>query len=106
MSSEFSLVTTTCESLELAQRMARVLLEAQLAGCVQIMPINSFYTWEGVIEQAQEHLMLIKSKTCDWEKLAFKIRQMHTAQVPQIIRVDIADADQAYAQWLRVVTFP
>ena len=47
MSSEFCVVMTTVATQDEAGKLARQLVEQQLAACVQMMPINSVYTWEG-----------------------------------------------------------
>ncbi|MGL4827779.1 MAG: divalent cation tolerance protein CutA, partial [Vibrio sp.] len=47
MSYEFCVVLTTTNEKSNAEQMSRYLLEHQLAACVQILPIESHYLWEG-----------------------------------------------------------
>ena len=61
MSSEFCVVLTTVATRDEANKLARQLVEQQLAACVQMMPINSVYSWEGAIQQDDEVLLLIKT---------------------------------------------
>ena len=54
---------TTTEKREEAEKIARVLVEERLAGCVQIIgPITSTYWWEESINTTEEWLLLIKSR--------------------------------------------
>jgi periplasmic divalent cation tolerance protein len=38
---------TTTPTREEAQKLARLLIEEKLAACVQLLPIESFYFWQG-----------------------------------------------------------
>jgi periplasmic divalent cation tolerance protein len=52
---EYIQVITTTEKKEDAQKVARVVVEKRLAGCVQIIgPIASTYRWKEAIETAEE----------------------------------------------------
>ena len=58
-----SIVLTTCESEQQAQRIARLLVERELAACVNINgPIRSVYRWQGAIEESSEYLLVIKTE--------------------------------------------
>lgn len=46
--------------MEVAKRLARGLVERQLAACVNIMPgITSIYSWEGKLEEESELLLMV-----------------------------------------------
>ena len=52
-------VLTTAGSEEEAARIARMLVDARLAACVQVLgPIASTYRWQGAIETSREWLMV------------------------------------------------
>src|SRR5690606_13293395 len=59
---EHVLVMTTTDDPGEAATLARALVEARLAACVQAMPIASTYRWEGAVETADERLLLIKTR--------------------------------------------
>ena len=42
-------VTTTVDSGEAAETLAKNIVEARLGACVQIMPIRSVYRWDGEV---------------------------------------------------------
>ena len=55
-------VLVTCGSSEEAERIARALVEARLAACVNITgPVRSIYRWEGKLNDDQEVLLVIKT---------------------------------------------
>ncbi|NTW07811.1 MAG: divalent-cation tolerance protein CutA, partial [Syntrophaceae bacterium] len=63
-------VTTTTETREEAQKIARCLVEQKLAACAQISgPITSTYRWKGKVETAEEWLCLIKTQESLYSEL-------------------------------------
>lgn len=84
---------------------ARALIEARLAGCVNILRgIRSIYSWHGKIEDETEVLMLAKTRKNLFGSLAEKVRELHSYSVPEIIAVPIIDGSEAYLKWLKEVT--
>lgn len=69
MKEKYAVVMTTCGSLEEAQTIIDALLADKLAACIQTMPINSHYYWNGVINKDSEILMYIKTKKNYLKKL-------------------------------------
>ena len=56
------IVLSTAGSADEARKLARHLVEHQLAACVNIVPqIESIYRWQGKVESSQEWLLLIKT---------------------------------------------
>ena len=104
MAAEFSVVTTTAGSEEAAMRIIDALLAKQLAACVQMTPIRSFYVWRGVAINEQEQMLLIKAKTVDWPDVEATIAAAHDYETPEIARMDLGDVAPAYAAWMREST--
>ncbi len=101
MAGEYLQVMTTTASAEDAQRIARALVEGQLAACVQVIgPLTSTYWWQDAIEEAQEYLCLIKTRRDRFEALAATIRALHPYEVPEILAVPVAAGDTSYLAWL------
>jgi periplasmic divalent cation tolerance protein len=97
----FIQVTTTTEKREDAERIARTLVEARLAACVQIVgPITSIYRWKGKIETAGEWLCLIKSRAENYGAVEQTIRSLHPYEIPEIIAVPLTAASRDYLGWL------
>ena len=102
---EYIQVTTTCEKKEDAERIARLLVEKELAACVQIVgPILSVYRWEGRIEEAQEWLCLAKTRKRLYPDLEKAILEVHPYDTPEIVAVPITAGSEKYLKWLDGVT--
>src|SRR5262249_56054233 len=83
-------VLTTLEKYEDGERLARLLIERELAACVQILPpMVSIYRWKGNIEQASEVLLLIKTTRDVYPQLEAVIKDHHSYQTPEIIVLPI-----------------
>ncbi|HET9692873.1 MAG TPA: divalent-cation tolerance protein CutA, partial [Steroidobacteraceae bacterium] len=58
----FLIVFSTCPDAAVAGELARALLEAGHAACVNIVPgVRSIYVWKGAIQADPEVLMIIKT---------------------------------------------
>jgi periplasmic divalent cation tolerance protein len=94
-------VMVTCPDSNTAEKIALSLTKKKLAACVNIISgIKSIYRWRGKVEEASEHLMIIKSKKPLLTKIIQEVRLNHPCQVPEIISFPIAGGLQEYLQWL------
>ena len=95
-------VLVTCSTATEARRIARAVVEAKLAACVNILPgdVQSIYRWEGKVESAREHLLLIKTSRKRLAKLQAAVERMHSYDVPEFIAIPIAAGSPAYLAWL------
>ena len=94
------MVLTTSDTEANAKRIVDAVLGAGLVACVQMMPIRSFYVWQGEQRAEPEQLLLIKARTADWDALSSCIRAVHSYDTPEIVRLDIAAGDAAYLAWI------
>lgn len=104
MSTKYSIVVTTYSKDRTGSRIVDALLTAKLAACVQVFPIRSSYVWKGRISRDSENLMLIKSKSRDFERIKATILRNHDYEVPEIISVSIDKGLGAYFEWMDQVT--
>jgi periplasmic divalent cation tolerance protein len=94
-------VFMTAASGEEATRLADMLIGAQLAACVQILPeMESVYRWEGKIERQSEILLLAKTTAGKFADLEREVRALHSYETPEIIAVPILAGSTPYLQWL------
>ena len=56
------MVMTAVGSEAAAEVLAQQLVEARLAACVQVMPLKSFYVWQGESRKEAEYLLLVKTR--------------------------------------------
>ena len=100
MNTEYALVMTTFSDPETGRQLAEGLLEKHLAACVQMMPIQSIYSWKGAVRKEAETLMWIKTKGSLYPAVEAFIRATHSYEVPEIIQVPIAAGLAGYLQWI------
>lgn len=94
-------ISTTTETKEQAQKIAKYLVEQKLAACVQISgPIESIYRWKGKVETANEYLCLIKTRESLCGMVEAAIKQLHPYETPEIIAVPIIKGSREYWKWL------
>jgi len=99
---ETLLVLCTCPNQGVAELLARQLVEARLAACVNLIKgVTSIYLWEGQVEETQEVQMLIKTRNSLFEPLRQFIRQHHPYQVPEILGLHVCQGDREYLNWLQ-----
>lgn len=99
------LVLTNLPDRESALRLARHLVEARLAACVNVLaPGQSVYRWQGAIEQAEETPLLAKTTAERYPALETAIRSFHPYELPEIVAVRIERGLPEYLSWLAMET--
>lgn len=93
-------VVTTVGSREDARRIARELVERRLAACAQISEIESFYRWDGALQQEPEFRVLLKTTDACYAAVEAAVRALHPYTLPAIHAVRFAHVDAAYAGWI------
>lgn len=104
----FLLVLTTAGSGPEARRLARRLVAARAAACVNVVPsIRSFYRWKEKLEEGKESLLIIKTDRKHLAALTRLIRKHHSYELPEIIALPISHGEPDYLQWVsRSLTKP
>ena len=93
------IIQTTCSSKEEAKNIAKFLIENKLAACVQMYEIESFYNWNNKFCCDNETLLNIKTIKENFEKVKSKIKELHSYDVPEIIQIDITNANEEYLKF-------
>jgi len=104
METTYALVMTTCGDKANAETIARMLIEKRLAACVQIFPIDSFYEWEGALQNERELMMFCKIKRIDYVDIEAAILAAHAYANPEIIALPIEKGAPAYLAWIASAT--
>ena len=98
---DYIVILVTASSPQEADRIASVLLESKVAACVNITgQIRSLFWWEGKIDQAQEVLLVIKTKKVLLEEVIRLVKENHSYDVPEVIALPIVGGNQAYLEWI------
>jgi periplasmic divalent cation tolerance protein len=98
-------VLVTCSTSTEAQRIARAVVNARLAACVNILPgaVQSIYRWKGKVESSRERLLLIKTSRRRLAKLQAAVKRLHSYKVAEFIAIPIAAGSPAYLSWIEEV---
>lgn len=104
--SDVVIVLSTAPNMDDAERIARGLVEARHAACVNLIPgIRSFYRWQGAIEDEQELQLVIKTTRVCIEALKTWLAEHHPYDVPELL-VLTADGSDDYLRFVREATAP
>jgi periplasmic divalent cation tolerance protein len=99
------LVLTNLPDRAAAERLADLVVEKNLAACVNILaPCRSVYRWKGAVQHDEEHPMLIKTTTERYGALEQALRSGHPYELPEIIAVSIDRGLPAYLDWVAAET--
>ena len=97
---EFVFVYSTFPDRKSAEKAGRSLVEARLAACVNIFPpMTSIFEWEGKIDTAIEHAVLIKTRRALAEQVITAARPLHPYTVPCFLILPILSGNEDYLAW-------
>jgi len=82
-----------------AAHLARRLVDARLAACVNVVDCTSTYRWDGAIHEDAESILLAKTTADRYPELADRLVEWHPHDVPCVERIDAADAHGPFATW-------
>lgn len=98
------LMLTTVPDRAVAAQLAEMLVRERLAACVQISAIESWYPWEGAVEQAHEHRLHIKTTALLADRVERRIAGLHPYAVPEIVTLAIDGGSADYLGWIAAAT--
>jgi periplasmic divalent cation tolerance protein len=94
-------VTTMVGSRDDARKLARAILQARLAACVQVEEgLTSFYRWQGKECEDAEVRLTVKTLPGCAPALQALLREQHPYEVPQFLATRM-EAGEAYYDWAR-----
>lgn len=92
----------TAGSRDEALRIGRTLVEERLAACANILDgMTSIYRWNGRIEQADEALLIAKTRSSLFDRLTARVRDLHSYDTPCVVELAAGRGNPAYLDWLR-----
>ncbi|QKS00050.1 divalent-cation tolerance protein CutA [Sphingomonas sp. CL5.1] len=99
-----AIVQFTCPDRAAAEAIARTLLEEHLIACANIIgPCRSIYRWEGVIEEADEVVMQLKTMSTYAPAAMARIAALHPYALPAIEHWPAETAPEL-AEWITAST--
>ncbi len=98
-------VLMTAASKQQAGRIGRALVKAELAACVNVLPgIRSIFRWEGKISNEREVLLIAKSRSDLFNRLAGEVKRLHSYQVPEVMAFPLTHGTADYLAWIQQST--
>jgi periplasmic divalent cation tolerance protein len=95
------MVLVTAPDLKTARKLARSVLRARLAACVNIIPcIESHYWWQGKLEAGTEVLLILKTTVRRLKGLEVMVIKEHPYDTPEFIAFSISAGNRRYLDWL------
>lgn len=96
------IVFTTLPNQPEAETLARRIVEAKLAACVQILPpMISVYSWQDKIEKDSENLLLIKTLPEKYDEMEKFIIANHSYEIPEIVAIQAEKISGNYLGWMK-----
>jgi len=98
---------TTFPSVVEAEKAGQALVDARLAACVNILPgMISVYRWQGVVERAEEAVMIVKTRASLAEQVRASVKATHPYDTPAIAVLPVESTDDRYFDWILDSTAP
>ncbi len=89
-----------CGSEAEAANLASQMLSQRLIACANIYPSRSLYVWNGEMVDEQEWVLVCKTLRSRAEKATSLIEQLHSYDVPCVLRILPAESNQSYYSWV------
>lgn len=91
----------TVGSKEEARKIGQALVTARLAACVNILDqMNSFYMWDGGLQDDTEVVMIAKTTEDRVPDLVKKVKSLHSYDCPCIVSLPVAGGHQPFLDWI------
>lgn len=95
-------IVTTFDKKEEGDTIAHKLVGERLVACAQLSePISSYYHWEGKLESSVEFTLTLKTTTALFDKVASRIKELHSYELPEIVAQAISNCSSEYGEWVR-----
>lgn len=99
--STHNVVLITTSSTSEAQAIGRALVEGRLAACVNIIPgVRSLFWWQGKVEEQEEALLLVKSRSELLPSVIEAVKRLHSYSVPEVVALSIPAGSPDYLAWI------
>ncbi|NVD07952.1 divalent-cation tolerance protein CutA [Vibrio sp. JPW-9-11-11] len=100
MSGQYCITLTTTNSQQNSQQIISSVLSRSLVACIQTMPIQSHYIWQGKVCCDDEILLVMKTKRSCYAELEQTIVEQHDYGVPQVVQIPFSEGFNPYLAWL------
>ena len=97
----YSVMLVTTKNVREAKKIAKALLAEKLVACANIVKgVESLFWWEGKINQANEVLLILKTRKSLVKRVVKMVKKLHSYSVPEIIALEIKEGYNPYHKWI------
>ena len=101
MKNALLVVLCTFPDFEKARQIGAVLIERQVAACINLLPgATSIYCWEGRIAEESEVLGVIKTTAEGYPALEAAILELHPYDTPEVLALPVEQGAEKYLEWV------
>ena len=98
-------VYMTAGSIEEAKNIGHILVEKNLAACVNLLEnMISIYKWEDKLEEGQEVVMIAKTRKTLMPKLIETVTKHHSYECPCVLELPIQGGNPEFLRWIATET--
>ncbi len=102
--SEIVVLVTVGSEAE-AEHIASTLVEQKLVACVNVLPgILSVFQWEGAVTKEREVLLIAKTVSQLFDRVAHAVKAAHSYDLPEVIALPVQHGLPEYLSWVRETT--
>jgi periplasmic divalent cation tolerance protein len=95
------LVYTTFPDADTALTIGEGLVRERLIACINVLPgMRSVYAWKGAIEQGQEVVAILKTRTGLSDDVRATLKARHPYETPIILFLEPTGGDEDTLAWL------
>ena len=98
--SNYIVVQTTTDSINVARKLVNILLADRLIACGQISEIESYYSWKNKVHNTKEYRVIMKTKKGLYSDIENSIRCNHDYNVPSISAYYLKEIFEPYGNWI------
>ncbi len=91
----------TAPDVATALLLARALVEARTAACVNLLPgVTSIYRWQGAVHEDAEVLLVAKTRAERLSQIEALLARLHPYEVPELVVLAPEHVERKYLAWL------
>lgn len=101
-SESIRIILATFPDRDAARQIGTVLVESQLAACVNLIPgVESLFRWQGKVQSESEVIGIIKTTKESLECLESRFCELHPYEVPEFLVLEPSSGLDGYLDWVR-----
>ncbi|MFO8029884.1 MAG: divalent-cation tolerance protein CutA [Cyclonatronaceae bacterium] len=101
MNSKHVFVYITVSSRDEAETISQAIIRERLVACTNIIaPMSALFWWDEAVQKEQEVVLVAKSTAAAFDRLADRVKALHSYECPCIIGLPIAMGSPDYLAWI------